>query len=70
MQFEWDERKRRRNLLKHGIDFAALRQMLRATSWRRLTRAVTTASGVSKQLVKRVVSSYPWFTLGGVSAAG
>jgi uncharacterized DUF497 family protein len=27
MQFEWDERKRRRNLLKDGIDFAALRQM-------------------------------------------
>ena len=27
MRFEWDERKRRVNLAKHGIDFAALDQM-------------------------------------------
>ncbi|MGH6895207.1 MAG: BrnT family toxin [Geminicoccaceae bacterium] len=30
MDFEWDERKRRANLAKHGIDFAALDQMFRA----------------------------------------
>ena len=30
MQFEWDERKRRANLAKHGLDFAALHQMFRA----------------------------------------
>jgi uncharacterized DUF497 family protein len=30
MRFEWDERKRRANLAKHGIDFAALDQMFRA----------------------------------------
>jgi uncharacterized protein len=29
MQFEWDERKRRANLAKHGIGFAALNQMFR-----------------------------------------
>jgi hypothetical protein len=28
--FEWDERKRRRNLAKHGIDFVALNQMFEA----------------------------------------
>jgi hypothetical protein len=28
--FEWDERKRRRSLAKHGIDFAALDQMFEA----------------------------------------
>jgi uncharacterized DUF497 family protein len=27
MQFEWDERKRRANFAKQGIDFAALDQM-------------------------------------------
>jgi uncharacterized protein len=27
VQFEWDERKRRANLAKHGIDFAALGPM-------------------------------------------
>ncbi|HEX2478208.1 MAG TPA: BrnT family toxin [Geminicoccaceae bacterium] len=30
MRFEWDERKRRANLAKHGVDFAALDQMFRA----------------------------------------
>ena len=30
MLFEWDERKRRRNLAKHGIDFVALNQMFEA----------------------------------------
>jgi uncharacterized DUF497 family protein len=30
MHFEWDERKRRANLAKHGVDFAALDQMFRA----------------------------------------
>jgi uncharacterized DUF497 family protein len=27
VRFEWDERKRKANLAKHGIDFAALAQM-------------------------------------------
>jgi hypothetical protein len=27
VQFEWDERKRRANFAKHGIDFAAVGQM-------------------------------------------
>ena len=27
MLFEWDERKRRRNVLKHGIDFDTARRM-------------------------------------------
>ena len=30
MRFEWDERKRRANLAKHGMDFAALDQMFAA----------------------------------------
>jgi uncharacterized DUF497 family protein len=33
MKFEWDERKRRENIAKHGIDFADLRQAYGEERW-------------------------------------
>jgi uncharacterized DUF497 family protein len=69
MRFEWDERKRRANLAKHGIDFAALDQMFRIDLLEEDDTSVITERGASKQLVKRTVSLYLSSTIGGVTAA-
>ena len=68
MQFEWDERKRRANLAKHGLDFAALHQMFRAN----LLEEDDTRRDYGERCTKAWSSErslYLSFTLGGVTAA-
>ena len=44
MELEWDERKRRTNLAKHGIDFEVARQIFEGRFIEREDRRLATAS--------------------------
>jgi uncharacterized DUF497 family protein len=67
MDFEWDEAKRRANILKHGIDFV---DAIEAGSGRPRIAGATMENRAFSPQVSRRAKSYVWFTHGVATIAG